>query len=145
MRYMYVAIFLGLYSIFLPITESGFYLVFHANLWEGVLGDVIISLSYGLVNFAAFVFVLRGEGGVLWSILLGLITAAFMYLYIYKREKFSFLYATGLRIGVGVGVGLYIAFMVLNSEKHYIATKTPKYFFPSDTRNLLYTKIFSKN
>ena len=145
LRYMYVAIFLGLYSVFLPLTESGFYLVLHSNLWDGqgVLGDVLVSLTYGLVNFAGFAFVLRGSGGIFWSIFLGVICALLMYLYLYKREKYSFLYAVGIRVGISVGVGLYIAFMVLNFDRHFVTVKTPKYFFPVDTRNLLYRKVFS--
>ena len=145
LRYMYAAIFLGVYSILLPITESGFYLVFQSNMWEGVLGDIIISLSYGLLNFVGFVFVIRGSGGIFWSILLGVICALLMYLYVFMREKYSFLYATGIRIGVGVGVGLYVVFMIINNDQHIVDIQTPKYFFGSDTENILYKYIFSSN
>ena len=50
---IYLVISLLFFVLVLPIGECLFYFVFQTNKWEGFLGDLIVSSSFGLMTLAA--------------------------------------------------------------------------------------------
>lgn len=116
---LYWMIFGLIFCLVLPVSEEMYYRIFQTANWEGLLSELMLSLSYTLMHFSCIYWVFTGNLFI-WLWLLG----AFLYAFLgYQVHKWFGVYVIfSMRVGFAVGIGswlLYIGVSFYNGKKFY--------------------------
>lgn len=129
---LYISLFVFGFIVILPISEEGFYRIFQASQWKGILADLMISFFYGIMNYFAMIPLISNWGA---RLAYAFLSFAFSLVLIYVRDKQNIVLSLMARFGINFGLILWGLFL-WKSQEIKVPRLHPRIFLSFNKENI---------